>query len=250
MNWSTDVSSGAWLVERIRGFAVNVGSIVPSGFEAYARVFHPIERGPVRRWSELAAANGRIAHPEMQFHMIAHPPGETADGYDLYDGVEVGTLPSPELTVLSTLLADHTPPSTTCWFAVWEGFGQINGASSAYVVFADGSTETAPPPEPLAPAEVIDGPRLELPNRAYLLASGGLGEVVGLADELSQSPNLWWPEDRSWCVATEIDFGWTYVAGSQGLIDTVVACDDLEALPARLTDGVTFASDTVNGALG
>lgn len=62
--------------------------------------------------------------------------------------------------------------------------------------------------------------------------------------------NLWWPEDRSWCVATEIDFGWTYVGGSQALIDAVVTCVDLEALPARVTDAVTFAGDTVNGALG
>lgn len=53
----------------------------------------------------------------------------------------------------------------TCWFAVWEGFGHLNGGS-AYLVFADGSTEPAPAPEPLAPAEVIGGPRLELPNRA------------------------------------------------------------------------------------
>ena len=36
-----------------------------------------------------------------------------------------------------------------------------------------------------APAEVLDGPRLELPNGAYVLASGALGDVVGLADELT-----------------------------------------------------------------
>ena len=80
---------------------------------------------------------------------------------------------------------DHTSPSMTYWFAVWEGFGQVNGTGSSDLVVADGSTEPAPGPEPLAPAEVLDGPRLELPNGAYVLASGALGDVVGLADELT-----------------------------------------------------------------
>ena len=45
------------------------------------------------------------------------------------------------------------------------------------------------------------------------------------------SPNLWWPDDRAWCVATEIDLAWTYVGGSAALIDDVLASAALEAQP-------------------
>lgn len=37
------------------------------------------------------------------------------------------------------------------------------------------------------------------------------------------TPSLWWPDDRTWCVATEIDFRWTYVGGSQVCINEI-AC--------------------------
>jgi hypothetical protein len=33
-----------WLVERLTTFGKNILSIIPSGFEAYARVFHPAEK--------------------------------------------------------------------------------------------------------------------------------------------------------------------------------------------------------------
>ncbi len=72
--WSTDVRKGDWLVAAIRDFARDVASVIPHGFESYARVFHPIEEGAWRRWSDLAAHNRRVAHPGMQFHLIARPP--------------------------------------------------------------------------------------------------------------------------------------------------------------------------------
>jgi hypothetical protein len=44
--------------------------------------------------------------------------------------------------------------------------------------------------------------------------------------------NLWWPDDRAWCVATEIDLAWTYVGGPAALIGDVLANPHLEAQPA------------------
>jgi len=38
------------------------------------------------------------------------------------------------------------------------------------------------------------------------------------------------PADRAWCVATEIDFAWTYVGGSRELIDAILADARLEAV--------------------
>jgi hypothetical protein len=45
-----------------------------------------------------------------------------------------------------------------------------------------------------------------------------------------QTPNLWWPEDRTWCVASEIDLSWTYVGGSSDLVESLVVDDQIEAL--------------------
>jgi hypothetical protein len=43
-------------------------------------------------------------------------------------------------------------------------------------------------------------------------------------------PSLWWPDDRSWCVATEVDFCWTYVGGSASCIRDVEGDETLEVL--------------------
>lgn len=249
VDWSTDVRSGDWLVARVQGFALNVGSIVPHGFEAYARVFHPIfEDGQPPRWRDLAASNDRLVHAEMQWHHISRPRGECHEDYDTLPPVIVGSLPRRELQLLTDVLARHTDGSTPCWFAVWEGFGQINGGV-VRMWPVDGRTETENVP-PIAPREVLDGPRMELPNRAYVLLCGELTDAPHLFDLLgAQSPNLWWPEDRSWCVATDIDSGWTYVAGSEALINDVIGCPDLESLRARMDDGVKYDSDVLNAEL-
>ena len=41
---------------------------------------------------------------------------------------------------------------------------------------------------------------------------------------------MWWPADRAWFVATEIDSFSTYVGGSQAAIDAVLASPNLEAI--------------------
>ena len=60
LEWTTEVAIAGWLVDRIGDFAQGVGSVVPTGFDAYARVFHPLQHGPDRRWADLAARNGRM----------------------------------------------------------------------------------------------------------------------------------------------------------------------------------------------
>jgi len=88
---------------------------------------------------------------------------------------------------------------------------------------------------------------------AYNLEEESLEDVqAGLADWVAslepsyQSVNLWWPEDRAWCVATEIDFNTTYVAGTQRLVDVLLACETLEVYQVELTDGVAYNGDTLN----
>ncbi len=89
---------------------------------------------------------------------------------------------------------------------------------------------------------VSERKRVELPQRNYLLFHEPIAKAAGWAD----GPNLWWPEDRAWCVASEIDHPYTYVGGPQTLIDAIVQHPAIEALPAKLTDGVVYDSDKIN----
>ncbi len=63
-----------------------------------------------------------------------------------------------------------------------------------------------------------------------------------------QSPSLLWPQDRSWCLATEIDFDSTLVAGSQDLVETILAAPGLEAWPVQEADDLTASADLLNAA--
>lgn len=59
----TDASIADWLVDAMHPFAQDVGSVIPPGFEAYARVFHPAGKGDedweAVRWTDIARANGK-----------------------------------------------------------------------------------------------------------------------------------------------------------------------------------------------
>ena len=68
-------------------------------------------------------------------------------------------------------------------------------------------------------------------HREYFLLSSGLAlvpsfEIMGW----HQSPSIWWPEDRAWCVITEVDGYSTYVGGTASCVDAVIASSDLEAI--------------------
>jgi hypothetical protein len=231
VDWLCDVAAAAWIEGRLNGFLRDVGSVIPAGFEAYGRLFHPIESArdnAMHRecWRDLAKRNHRIAHSEMQLHSISRPRGEaTSEGTDHGPGPSWGSLPLEERSVLVEMLRAKTTTSYQCWFCVWEGFGGLDDG---------GVTE-----------------RVELPHRRYLLRSGPIETAIdsALPSPFDQSSNLWWPEDRAWIVATEIDYAWTYVGGSRPLIDALIADDRLEVLRAYLHDQPFFNSDVINAAL-
>jgi hypothetical protein len=199
--------------------------VVPEGIEAYCRIFHPegpnYPDGSFRSWAEVAESNGRIAHPNMQFHVISRPMGNAApDPMNGGSGPSTGSLPPRERQRLLGLLRPETRTPEHCWFCIWEGYGNIE----------------------------VRGPLVQLQSRNYGLYAGSIELAMAPLDTPwnDQSPNLWWPEDHSWIVATEIDYAWTYVGGSQRLIDNVVSDDLLEAMPVHLSDSPFLTGDTVN----
>jgi hypothetical protein len=95
--------------------------------------------------------------------------------------------------------------------------------------------------------------RVRLPQRNYLLFEGPLeaatdfGWYLTWGQFVPQSPNLMWPQDRGWCVATEIDLPCTLVAGPKGLIERLEANPRLEVWRVFPDDPVTADSDHING---
>lgn len=208
MEWSNDVQAADWIVEPLLPFGSEaVGGFLPDVFEAYARVLHPWGAGQdlrKLRWADLALEAGVVLGPVTQREELescaarhgAQPP-------------RTGTLEPGELEALVDVLARFTATPESCWFGVWEGYAG-----------------TVPP-----------GPRVEIPGRSLGLYAGPIEAAAALAEfPTCQSPNLWWPEDRTWCVASEIDFCSTYLGGSPALVERLLGDERLEAIPVRLED--------------
>ena len=219
-----------WIVAGLQEPGESVLSVVPAGFEAYARVFHPAGRddgpGPVR-WQDVAAANGRAAHPAMQWPSITglHPFCEQDGQPGLWDAEPAeGSLPAETAAVLAAVLAGHTTTADQGWFAVWDGYGTL--ALSG--------------PEP--PAFTVPG------GRGLLLLTAPVSRAAAslCAPPFQQSPNLWWPGDRAWCVGTDIDHMSSYVGGTRQCVADILRQPALEALAACPADGVAWSSDPRN----
>ncbi|MTV26240.1 hypothetical protein FTX61_12585 [Nitriliruptoraceae bacterium ZYF776] len=121
------------------------------------------------------------------------------------------------------VLVDHFAAATTTpddvHVAVWEGWGDL-------------------PPQRFPGAA-----RLPTEARGHLLLRGPLTGVlrsvgVGPADRLAVAGS-WWPADRAWFVAGDVDLAWTYVAGSAALVDAIVADPRVDAHLTALDRAVT-----------
>ena len=144
--------------------------VVPHGYTAYARVFHPAPRDRPRgtlswhrqdrsvhvetdteaaRWSTVADRFGKTMHPLAQFHRLAGPPsgpyGEIldTDGWR-YSEPQQGNLDVDVLAAAAAVLCRHTDTPDAGVAAVWEGWGGLTSAAGyaqlTFVSQDDGST--------------------------------------------------------------------------------------------------------------
>ncbi|MHB8378780.1 MAG: hypothetical protein ACYDB2_02535 [Acidimicrobiales bacterium] len=227
---SAQVSAADWIRERLSPWDARVvTSIVPSGFDAYARILHPVQLPrngvPLVRWADVSRWSGVPLHPLVQWHEVALP--ETIPSTEppwRGQGPRQGTLFFPDANVLIEDLAAHTSTPRDCFFCVWNGYG---GAAAVFVPLGSPPVYT---PAPRQPTRLV-----ELPHRQYGLFEGSLASATSLKGSSNcdeQTPNLWWPADRAWCVASEIDVPWTLVGGSTELIDHLAGDERLETVAA------------------
>lgn len=318
--WVPDPSVGEWLRPLEDEEFGSVLSIVPAGFEAYARVFHPTERergGDWERitWAEVAAVFGTTMHPGAQFAALTRrPPGppEEVEGPDewCYQPPAEGSLDAAALSAVARVAARYTRTPEAGVAAIWDGWGGLVGGSGGIARFgwkqrwgmafrlgtalgmparyreapADqegsvgdkayfGWSAVAPRPglipfrpkyQPgILPAHIAAGPRLDLhadTGRHYILFTAGaqnfadpawptrapwIDDAEGSGSYL-QSPSIWWPEDRAWLVATEIDFDSTLVAGSAAFIAELQGHAALEVLPITPDIDLSWEGDILN----
>ncbi|GHD52910.1 hypothetical protein D9V29_12230 [Mycetocola manganoxydans] len=177
--WEPDISRGEWLRPMEAEPLGSILSVVPRGFEAYARLFHPVERDRPRdtrtwhgvdqmthfddvvdigaaleteraTWAEVATAFGTTMHAEAQFARLARRDyGDVGGVIDAagwrYGDTEEGRLDPTSLAVASAVLARHTSTPDAGIAAVWEGWGGlISAAGVAYLRFEAGDDAPAP----------------------------------------------------------------------------------------------------------
>ncbi|MEU0335142.1 hypothetical protein [Streptomyces sp. NPDC006193] len=219
---SRDLSPADWLTELGPGQGAfgTVAAVAAPGFAAYARILHPaaLDERPVR-WSTAAAAHGTRVAPTSRWHEVV---GMDQDCLDVSEyglpGVwdehpEEGPTPPDVARSLLPVLERHTATAEHCWFGLWCGYGQWDFGRF---------------------------PTFGTPGRDEVLLAGRLADAVSPTslDPFAHLPDLWWPQDRAWCVGGDVDLVSTYVGGSRELIDDLLAAPGLEACPAAPGDPV------------
>jgi hypothetical protein len=242
-----DVSAADWLQDALQPWtypdeerSVWVASFVPDSYEAFARILHPLCWGTHGggRWSDLATPRGVTIGPATTFTEASGLRDRDGDErWHAYHPSD-GSLPSAEMAALGAALGPHTGTPDLCVVCFWAGsgvWGSDNG-ETYYGYLSDEENEARNAPirarwqRELAAMETV--PQVHLPARAHFLFTGPLGRTArpfsfGMWE---QSPSMWWPADRAWFVATEVDGFSSYVGGTQGAIDSVLASPELEAI--------------------
>jgi hypothetical protein len=257
---SSRLAEAEWLRNRLRPFGSGVASIVPDGFPAYVRILHPAydAGGELLSWAKVAATCGRTMHRLAQFHAISPPKSAVAEAGA--SSPEAGNLEPSLLTDLCAVLRRHTETSETCCFCLWNGYGWLDDKQHSIVVFTktDESSRSSSSKLPVdflsaaLRAAVLSEARVRLPARDYLLLEGPLEAAMDFGSTpaaewfIPQSPNLFWPSDHAWCVASEIDLYCTLVAGSNELAEELLTHPRLEVWRVFADDPVHCDSDEVN----
>jgi hypothetical protein len=191
--------AAAWIAGACRGTWWTVGALVPNMYERFVRV--------------------RAPDPSVE------------EWWSAYRGL---------YEVVASIGVRHTSGPDRAWLAVWEGHGFANATTHiAWQGPIDDDTRHALDQERarLRDADrrrnaairtaLSDVPTFELPNRAYYLLTGDVMASTQLRNPGSPSawlnPDLFWPDDRRWFVATDVDFWSLYIGGDNDFVSELVS---------------------------
>jgi hypothetical protein len=255
----TNIGSAEWLDPLLRpheGFPPVVGFIVPSAYEAYAHLLHParrffghsFEQSVPLRWSEIAATRAKTLHSEVQLQALIDNRDEfiTTTGRRSAPAAASGSRRTSVSNRPRRSRSSHcfgrTPrrsmrPGSCC--------GTGTGTSVERSTTSRGEPSTASPSLRTFPPS-WSGRTWAF--RHYLVFRGPLDALPKWFEWRMEGPNYFWPDDRAWIVATEIDGFSTYVGAPREGIDRVLDSPLLEALPSALAHRFDGIGDLINGA--
>jgi hypothetical protein len=226
-----DTSPGDWIAHALPRFEYTVGSLVPPIYTLYSRVLHPAaridpdtgERAPVR-WAEVAVHTGGVIHQTVEWGSLlqagVHHGVSDGSGTVWNQEPDEGDMPEDQFAALADVLVQHTTTPDDCWFGFWEGRA--------------GHGMNLPRP----------GPRVHIPFRDNYLLHGTVRDAVRTLG--GWGPNLWWPQDRAWFVASDIDLMSTYIGSSTACALDLGAHPNLEVIDTSSSHKVTWDSDHIN----
>lgn len=260
----SDLSPSVWILPRLlpsfltSGNGMPVGAVIPSGFPAYVRVLHPARRtepDPIvtwrdvdTTWREVADWSGRTYHPLMQFGPLSASMPGTSGPSPFTQEPWQGHLFADQCHTLHTILAARTTTPETCWLGIWEGWGAFGYPRSMSFTETE-STEVNRMGEQLheIAERVRSASRFEHPARRYLLAKAPSASICELGrGPLDITPSLAWPDDRSWCVGTEIDFDSTLIGASEECAAALLSDNKLECVEVQPEDRLDIGGDVLN----
>ncbi len=217
-----ELAPAAWIRPLLAEGSDEVRAIVPQGFDAYARIFFPFAGDDIVvdgesdqqliTWTEMARRHGRVAHALMEPETILAGPAGADENQTC-----VGSLSGEQFAALLPILTRHTS-SAGSWFLLWDGFGNLNERAFQRA------------------------PTVSFPLRDFYLLHGPHSGYADFPDE----PNYWWPEDRAWCVCTDTDFDWAYLAGPAACIDEVISVPLLDAYATTPDNPAQSGMDVIN----
>lgn len=136
---------------------------------------------------------------------------------------------------IASVGARHTSSAGRAWFGIWEGHGfdsgtrhiawrgPVDDATSEWLEHERARLRDETERRNAAIRSALStSPRFALPHRTYHLMTGPVSAATKLRNSASadawQRPDLFWPDDRSWFVATDVDFWALFVGGDDDFL--------------------------------
>ncbi len=183
-----------------------VQSLIGNRFDSYARILHPATApdGGNLRWSQVAHASGFAFDPaRSSWYDISQQTLRNASARGrrtLWDAPPEEGLPSTIQHVLLGILSD------------------TQGLEDSLIAYVEHIGDS-----------VLRGPGclgiVEIHHRRF----GVYQHDQPLQDKvLSPNPNMWWSAKAGWLVVSDYDLPCSYVGGSSGLVERILADPRLE----------------------
>ena len=210
------------------------------------------------RWADVAARTGSSVHPSVTWASASGRDDESdvpfPDGWRA-SPPEEGWFDPAVLAALTEHLARATSTPDDLVAGFWDGWSDLSGGSTLAFGWQG---DDAPCAEERAEVRQfmavrtaehrrdqdaitssLSVPRFAWPGRGLILAATDLPTLadptwlehtrLGPLVPLEHTPQMLWPEDHAWVMASEIDWDSTVVAGSRSLVDAVLADERFEA---------------------